>query len=370
MHHNHFNLIRVFAATLVLVSHSFALSTGNPALEPLRQSLGMTWGTIAVDIFFITSGFLVTMSLFKRGDFKIFVWSRILRIYPGLIIALLLTVAITSLFFSAVSPLEIWSQPQTWKYLAKNAVLVWPGRGEFSISNTLIGVPLSTEQGSPLNGSLWTMPVEIRMYAYLAVGYLIVGWLLPRLTFSIDREQIAKVVLPVVALISLAVDLRRTPSATHELVQHMFTMFFVGAALWSLNINWRGKGLLAAGAIVAIVVAALVDRHAFFVVYTLTLPFIVLALAYSSQPRLLVYNRIGDYSYGIYIYAFPVQQWCAYAWKGIDPIAMIVVSFAVTLAFAIGSWHLIEKRALAFKPIPRNDIAATTGLRIKASSTP
>ena len=363
MHHNHFNLIRVFAASLVLVSHSFTLSTGDPALEPLRQSLGITWGTIAVDIFFITSGFLVTMSLFKRGDLKTFVLSRALRIYPGLIVALLLTVGITSLFFSAISPLELWSQLQTWKYLAKNAVLVWPGGIELSISNTLIGVPYSSAQGSPLNGSLWTMPVEIRMYAYLAFGYLAVGWLLPRLPVSVDRHRIAKVVLPVVALIGLAVDLRRTPSNYQELVQHMFTMFFVGSALWASNIDWRGKGALATGAIVAIVVAAMIDRHAFFVVYTLTLPFIVLALAYSHQPRLLGYNRLGDYSYGIYIYAFPVQQWCAYAWKGIDPIGMIVVAFAVTLAFAIGSWHLIEKRALAFKPILRHDAAPRTDLR-------
>jgi peptidoglycan/LPS O-acetylase OafA/YrhL len=354
MHHNHFNLIRMFAASLVLVSHSFVLSTGSPAQEPLRQTLGVTWGSIAVDIFFVTSGFLVTMSLFRRGDLGTFVLSRALRIYPGLLVALLLTVSITGLFFSAVSLQHFWTQRQTWKYLAVNAVLVWPWGLEWSIADTLIGVPYTSAKGPPLNGSLWTLPIEIRMYAYLAFGYLAAGWLLPRLRGGVDRHGIAKVVLPLVALIGLALDLRHALDGHHETVQHLFTMFFVGSALWVWNIDWRRKGGWAIGAVAAIVAAAMIDRHVFLVVYTLTLPFIVLALAYSRQAWLLGYNRLGDYSYGIYIYAFPVQQWCAYVWKGIAPIEMIVSAFAVTLALAIGSWHLVEKRALALKPGPRS----------------
>ena len=88
---NNFNLIRIIAALAVLVTHSFALATGTSAAEPFQKTLGMTIGSIAVDIFFITSGFLVTGSLLTRKsfiDFIEFVWARVLRIFPALLVML------------------------------------------------------------------------------------------------------------------------------------------------------------------------------------------------------------------------------------------------------------------------------------------
>ena len=63
---NNFNLIRMAAALAVLVSHAFALAIGKSAAEPFQALLGMTMGSIAVDVFFLTSGFLVTASLLSR----------------------------------------------------------------------------------------------------------------------------------------------------------------------------------------------------------------------------------------------------------------------------------------------------------------
>lgn len=89
---NNYNLIRFLAATLVLFTHSFALTFGSGTAEPLRNTLGITWGTIAVDVFFVTSGFLIASSFFQRNNVTAFVWARILRIYPALIVALLFCV--------------------------------------------------------------------------------------------------------------------------------------------------------------------------------------------------------------------------------------------------------------------------------------
>lgn len=76
---NNFNLIRMIAALAVLVTHSFALAIGTQDAEPFRQSLGMTMGAIAVDVFFVTSGFLVTASLLTRQNTIEFIWARALE---------------------------------------------------------------------------------------------------------------------------------------------------------------------------------------------------------------------------------------------------------------------------------------------------
>ncbi len=89
---NNFSLIRIIAAFAVLITHSFALAIGTGEAEPFQKFLGMTMGTIAVDIFFITSGFLVTSSLLTRQSVIEFVWARVLRIYPALLVMLCLTV--------------------------------------------------------------------------------------------------------------------------------------------------------------------------------------------------------------------------------------------------------------------------------------
>jgi peptidoglycan/LPS O-acetylase OafA/YrhL len=76
---------------------------------------------------------------------------------------------------------------------------------------------------------------------------------------------------------------------------------------------------------------------------------LVLALAYLPGGFIRHFNRFGDYSYGLYIYAFPVQQSIAALIPGVGVAAMIALSFVVSLLLSIMSWHLIEKRALALK---------------------
>jgi peptidoglycan/LPS O-acetylase OafA/YrhL len=99
---NNFNLLRMGAALAVLITHSFALAIGTGDAEPLRGSLGMTLGSISVDIFFITSGFLVTGSLLTRQNLIEFIWARVLRIFPALIAMLGLTVFGLGCFFTSL----------------------------------------------------------------------------------------------------------------------------------------------------------------------------------------------------------------------------------------------------------------------------
>jgi len=78
----------------------------------------------------------------------------------------------------------------------------------------------------------------------------------------------------------------------------------------------------------------------------LMLGYAVFWLAYVPRGRLLIYNRLGDYSYGIYIYAFPLQGAVIWFFGPMTPGMNIAISLPITLLFAVLSWHLVEAPAL------------------------
>ena len=103
---NNFNLIRMLAATAVLVSHSYPLSQGSTAVEPLSGWLGLSLGELAVITFFCVSGFFISLSRDRAPGLIDFVAARCLRIYPGLTLVLLLSVFLIGPIFTTLSTPE------------------------------------------------------------------------------------------------------------------------------------------------------------------------------------------------------------------------------------------------------------------------
>lgn len=341
---NNFNLLRFIAASLVLISHSYPLAVQGLA-EPLRESLGTTWGSIAVDIFFVTSGFLVTRSLMHKRDLREFALARALRIFPALFVAMLITVVVVGIWFTKLDAAEYWQHKQTWKYLFKNTFLF---RGiEWGLPGTLVGHHGQAE-GAALNGSLWTLPVEVTMYVLLAVLFAAVSFFW-RGKDDAMRSRVLGIVITAIAVTAgvANVILNAYPDAGREL--SLLAMFFAGGALYvfrdAVSLRWDGFLVLLA----AVLLSTLAGARLFNVVYFLLVPYLVLFIAFVPGGAIRQFNLVGDYSYGVYIYAFTVQQLLASQWVGITPVQMMVVSMAITLVLAALSWHLIEKRALGFK---------------------
>lgn len=335
---NNFNLIRLIAAFAVLVTHSFAIVTGDPAQEPLRGWLGMTIGDFAVDTFFITSGFLVTASLANRRSAIEFACARFLRVYPALLVMLGLTVLVVGLALTSLPAMTYLSSYATVRYLVKCATLL------FGIDYLLPGV----FEGNPIkavNGSLWSMPWEIRMYVLL-----LALWLCTKLVGK-RRSDVWSWMVVATCIIALAAHMAINFGQTNTTTNHglrLFFMFFTGGAFYVL----RHRISLSTSAVLAAAVAlgvATFHKETFFVVYNLTIAYVILWLAYVPGGFIRRFNSLGDYSYGTYIYAFPVQQITVALLPGISVAAMIFVSGAVTIVLAMASWYTIEKRALSVK---------------------
>jgi len=159
---NNFNLIRFISALLVLYSHHFILTNTHTNAEPF-SNVGMTLGSIAVDIFFITSGLLITASYYSRASLLSFAHARVLRIYPALIVCVLFCILIVGTAYTTLSLSEYFSDPKTFKFLKRNSLLL------NDITYALPGVFSENHVKNAINGSLWTLPYEVKMYAILPI---------------------------------------------------------------------------------------------------------------------------------------------------------------------------------------------------------
>ena len=327
---NNLNLIRFVAASAVLVSHAFPITLGTGAEEPLEELTGMSLGGHAVAIFFVLSGLLIARS-FDRGSDRIrFVMARILRLFPALLAVLVLTV----LFGATVTNLgmpQYFTAPGTLTYIPSNLSLAF-------LQYPLPGVFTDNPNGPAINGSLWTLFYEVVCYgAVFLLGVL--GVLRKPRIFTL-------VFLAIAAAFVGSVTWHPQGGLAYRL--DLLAQLGFPFALGTLAYLWRDKLVLDWRIAIGL--------WAFpFLAYTsVLLPLtIIVATAYSLawfgfvlKGPLLNFNRLGDYSYGIYIFAYPVQQTMVHLNPGMGPYENMLASMPITLLFAIASWHLIEERAL------------------------
>jgi len=340
---NNFNLIRMLAATLVVFSHSFSLSTGSTGAEPLTNSLGISLGYIAVDIFFISSGLLVCKSLFTSRELRVFIISRCLRIYPALIFSVLLC-CLLGMLISDLSLMEYFSNSKLKQFVLYNSTIVLTDYQE------LPGVFHNAPLGQSVNGSLWTLPWELKMYLIL-IGLGFLSYIFKKLNVFM---HMLPVVIILIALTSLSLFLNNYISDAewhwfYTAFYRFTAMFFLGGAIYVLRnyLTLKLKYMLFATAL--LIFTNSINKDAFFISYVVLVPYIVLCIAYIPKGKILNYNKLGDYSYGMYIYAWPIQQTLATHIIGITPLSMFCITFIITLLLSYLSWNYIEKPSLKMK---------------------
>lgn len=320
----------MIAASGVLLSHAYPITQGIDVLEPFQAETGQTLGEICVAIFFGISGFLITRSMDRRPDAAYFVSARVLRLFPALIVVTILTVLCLGPAFTTLPLTEYFGSRETWSYVPRNV-------GLYNLQWGLPGVFGDNPRGSGINGSLWTLFYEVTCY----LGVFALG-LTGVLASRVLRAG------AVIAYFALYV-LTGLPFVAEELPEkvgylRMLSLpFAIGMAMYIYRdrcpLSFLGAIALAAFA------WALINTPAFEIAFSAALIYATFVLGYKVGGPLKAYNDLGDYSYGMYVYAFPVQQSLVALFGAMTPLANAAIAFPITLFFAIASWYLIEKPA-------------------------
>ncbi|KAB7668459.1 acyltransferase family protein [Bacillus sp. B1-b2] len=325
---NNLDIIRFFAATLVIFSHAFPLTLGNDMNEPfVKLTNGQsTFGSIAVYIFFIVSGFLITMSYDKSKNTLTYLKARILRIFPGLIVVILLTVFVLGPLTTSYSLNAYFNNPETYNYF-KNITLVYWG-------DILPGVFENNIHGG-INGSLWTLYFEF-------IFYLVVAML------GVLRLLKKRIVLPLYLITLVALFLQYFPIDVRFI--YLFAFYAAGMLVYLFRDKIYINNYSAIISLVSLIVLTYFDY--FQIAFSVFGTYLIMYLAFSYTNVFHNFSKYGDFSYGLYIYAFPIQQLITMTFNNeISPYFNFIIALPLTLIFAIFSWHIIEKPAIKLKNI-------------------
>jgi peptidoglycan/LPS O-acetylase OafA/YrhL len=332
---NNFDVLRLVAASLVLFSHSYALTNN---AEPFAEVSGWTLGEVGVVMFFAMSGFLIAKSWSDLPRLVPFAVKRALRILPALIVAVSVTVFVVGPLFTTLPLATYFTDPVTWLYLVRCWLLI-------TFFGTLPGVFEDNPYPDAVNGSLWTLPVEATCYALAAA----LG------TLALLRRSgllAAASCLLLVFVTPLSFGLAPAGGTTGgnlALVIMLGATFLLGSLAYSLRGRLRLSWALAV--ILLVLWAATWGSGWVTATGVVAISFVVLVFAFRTPASLRRLAAPGDVSYGIYVYAFPVQQSVAAISPGIDPLLMTAVAFPVTYGLAFMSWRLVERPALALKRV-------------------
>ena len=333
---NNFDTLRLFFAIVVVFSHSYTVLQKNEPLSVWTKG-ECTFGSVSVWGFFIISGFLITQSWQRSPVLQRFLKRRILRIYPAFIVVTFLCVLV-------VHPLATIRSFSPLQYVLHTLHLtMYPVPNVFP-HNPLPGI---------LNGSLWTIPYEF--LCYLGVAALgSVGWL--------NRRGLMVTLVALVLFLHLATEVFHylpKPSLLaralgNPLVWSILLPFFLAGMLAQLyHLQTRLHTRYAALALLLFVGSWIIPHGRVFSLPILG-TYLLLWLAYLPALNRLHLGRSGDFSYGTYLYAYPIQQLLIQSFPGIkSPVMLFLIAGPLSVFAGFCSWHLVEKHFLPRMTVQR-----------------
>ena len=297
---NNFGMIRLLGAFLVISGHMFILvGKGAPSI------LWAPVHSVGVAVFFVIGGYLITLSWLREPKWTRYLIKRILRIFPGLIVCVLVTVFVIGPLVTELPVGEYLANRQTWTYL-KNCFL-W-------CSFALPGVFLHNPVPGTVNGSLWCLPVEFLMYLIVPV-YVSLG---NKLSASAKKWFYGICTMLIVAAGTIWTTWFYE---THyvflgmDLSQMMCIVPFYFVGIWAALCRLEGFLNLQAAMVVLFLGAGLVYLPAPFtyVCQFFSIPYVILSLALAEKPffatcRLFRSGTLPDISYGMFLFSFVIQQ--------------------------------------------------------------
>jgi peptidoglycan/LPS O-acetylase OafA/YrhL len=332
---NNFDFLRFAAAAAIVVTHAYALRLGYVGIGMYDPLALMAQAGLAVLL--VTSGYLIAASWESTASASRFAWKRFLRVIPALIPLIVLTLFVIGPLMTSLPPAEYFTA-------------LFSPAGLATVPFFENGSAIGLFQGNPwtyVNGSLWTIPVEVFMYGVVAA--LGIGGLLHR-----------GGAIPAIAAVNLLLWIYWFDDP--RLAKVRFTLYFLVGAYLYIHRERIAYRPAVAGVLLLVLAASALTPY-LTVAGVIAIPYLTVYAAHIPVPLLNTFGRHGDFSYGIYIYHYPIQQTLIQVTENaISLSALCALSFLATFAFAFLSWHLIEKRAMAAKNLTFGGLRQRLGL--------
>ncbi len=351
---NNFNLVRLVLASAVILGHSPELVDGDRNREVMARNFGdwVTLGVLAVDGFFLLSGYLIAQSWESDPRLLAFIRKRAARIYPGFVAACLICALL-------VGPMgdnpDYWARFRPWAFLKGLLVLHIP----------VVPTPFLIQPYSQVAGPLWTVRYEFAAYLGLAALGLV----------GVLRHRRIVLILACLLAISAAahaggaVASTRIAGVSVANISRLASFFLAGAAFYKFRDLVRFKR----GRVLA---AALLLLPALSIEWcgAIALPalggYLLLAAGSARPLGGTAVIRQDDLSYGLYLYAWPIQQLIICRHPGIDPWVLSAITFALGSVAGSLSWRLIERPAIRWARSARRDEPARSPRSVVALLAP
>lgn len=331
-HDNFFTPLRFIFAFMVLIGHAFIIATRDITAEP-HIFFDYTFSYMAVNLFFIASGFLVTKSMLYRGDIAEYSSARILRIYPALALHVLLVMFIMGPFVTNLPLLEFFTHPD---FLSQPLKVLSFYKTEMELPGALDG-----NNETLASATLWTLRYEVLAYIGTAIAF----------SLGLMRKKwmlLAQFVTFATAWIAIeGFGSFEALPATGQNLLRFGICYTLGAAIFAYRERIRFHILGLMGVTIA---AALTNGTPLFEVTTaIMLAYFVFWAAYIKLPKLNALQSVSDISYGIYIYHWAIMQWLNHVYPDMSPWQLITIAAPITILISIASWRWVEKPMLRSK---------------------
>lgn len=329
---NNLDFIRFAAALLVIFSHSFPVCYGFDGMSPLANWTNgrLSEGAVSVAVFFFFGGLLIAKSCVSHPEAKRFFRLRCLRIMPQLIFVVVLLALLLGPILSVLPPNEYFSNPETYKYLLN---------GVFVLQHGLPGVFDNNPYYGIVNGPLWTLPVEFVCYILCFICFK---------ATKFEKKKFTIVSIPIIALLILYLlffDLYQLS------VVRALMMFYAGVAFYVYRDHICLKLPFGIGAILlwVVLLAFKLDLLAMFVVF----PFACTYIGYGTPPKLANFAKYGEFSYGIYLWGWPIQQTlimyaASFGFFTLDPIGNTVIAILLAIFGGIFNYYIVDRSVSKF----------------------
>lgn len=347
---NSFNIVRLLLAISVVYSHSFILYGSKKTDILVRITNGqIDFGSLAVNGFFIISGFLITQSMLNSKGYIDYLIKRCIRIFPAFLVSLLFCAFVIGPIVSSYSIQEYFFTNnilEPLNFVWKNITMNISGYS-WGFHDVFVNNPFA----SSVNGSIWTLKHELGCYFIVMIFSF----------FYVFKNRSTLLVISIVTLLLAILNIKFGINVLNLNESYwllgiaeynsfiIFSCYFImGSLIYiykdKLKVNYRYLLLC------TLLIMLGNKTSNLKIILLLVLPYFLISICLITNIKSV--TKYGDFSYGIYIYSFPIQQLIVnYIGQNISLTTYIILSIIISFIFAVVSWRFIERPFLYLKKV-------------------